>query len=281
MSGLSGWDGNFPKVMHFVDPKNCCAKPWRLLQNHPDYDAAKNHEDRAAALRLVQDLLSTPENKAQMKFLKDTYPGAVIASVHAIEAAGKNRIPQMLAEYIAKKTGLDAGDTIVQTNQVFRTASDAWYRFAFRPEFDGPVKKGGTYILVDDVFAFGGSFSELRRHIERNGGKVVQTAAMALGGHGDEIALSPAMRARLLDTCGEKPLSSFLKEFNLYDGNYRSLTQPEAYVLVKTPSLDEARNRIIAARQTGRPRNSQEAAQGRKAPGLDPLKPAHRQPRRR
>ncbi|MDR1909472.1 MAG: phosphoribosyltransferase [Spirochaetaceae bacterium] len=253
-----GWDENFPKVMRFVDLQNVCAKPWKLLFNHPDYDAAKNHEDRQAAARLVKSLLDTPDNIKQLKSLKTSFPDAIVVPVRAVEAGGKNRIPEMLAEYISKKTGLQVDTTIIQANQVFRTGSDPWHRFAFRPEFDGEVQNRRNYILVDDVFAFGGSFSELRRHIEKNGGKAVQTAAMALGGHGGEIALSSAMRVKLLDTHGEQPLSSFMKEIDLYEGNFNCLTQPEAYALAKTPSLNAARDQIFAARRTGRPRDSQE-----------------------
>jgi hypothetical protein len=45
----------------------------------------------------------------------------------------------------------------------------------------------------------------------------------------------------------------FLKEIDLYGGNYKALTNPEAYFLGNAPSLDEARDRILKARQEGRP----------------------------
>jgi len=185
------WDADFPPVMHFVDLENACAKPWKFLEAHPDYDEAKNHENRAAALRLVHDFLRTPENHAQLLTLKQKYSGAVIVPVRAIEAGGKNRIPEALAEYIGMNTGLEVDDGIVQTNRVHRTGTDEWHRFAFRPSFDGIVKSGQGYILVDDVFSLGGSFNELRRFIETNGGKAVHTIALATGRSGPEIALNP------------------------------------------------------------------------------------------
>ena len=198
MSGNDGgWDPNFPSVMHFVDLRNCCARPWKLMENHPDYEAAKKQENRVAALRLVHDLLKTPENQAQLKMLKQQYSGAIIVPVRAIEAGGKNRIPEMLAEYIGHKTGFEVNTDIVQTNRVYRTGSDEWHRFAFRPAFDGTVQNNRNYMLVDDVFAQGGSFNELRLFIERNGGKVVQTAAISLGGHGDKIAPEPQLMKSL------------------------------------------------------------------------------------
>jgi hypothetical protein len=65
-----GWPPDFPKVMRFVDLDDCSAKPWYILKEHPDYDAAKNHEDRFAAARLVHSFLKQPVNQKQMMSLK-------------------------------------------------------------------------------------------------------------------------------------------------------------------------------------------------------------------
>jgi len=278
MSYDSSWDADFPPVMHFVDLENVCAKPWKLLEDHPCYDDAKNNEDRIAALSLVHFFLNTPENLAQLRKLKQQYPDAVIVPVHAVEAKGKNRIPEILAEYIGKRTGLEINDSIIQTNRVHRTGKDEWHRFAFRPSYDGIVKSKQNYILVDDVFSNGGSFNELRLFIERKGGKVVQTIAMSLGGHGNKIAPEPMIIKALVDKYGQDALSLFLKEVRLYDGNYKALTNPEASALRRAPSLDEARDRIFAARQEGRtymgaksPRQDEY-----QTPRIDPLEQYHR-----
>jgi len=252
MSYDGSWDEDFPPVMHFVDLENCCAKPWKFLEAHPDYDSAKNKEDRVAAFRLVSDFLKTPENQKQLIMLKQKYLGAVIVPVRAIEAGGKNRIPEALAEYIGMNTGLDVDDNIIQSNRVHRTGTDEWHRFAFRPSYDGSVKRGQDYILVDDVFSLGGSFNELRRFIETNGGKVVHTIALATGRSGPEIALNQKTLKNLVDKYGSNKLESFLKEIDLYDGNYKTLTEPEARALRRAASLDEARARILTARCKGR-----------------------------
>jgi orotate phosphoribosyltransferase-like protein len=130
----------------------------------------------------------------------------------------------MLAGYISKKTGFEVDTSIVQTNRVHRTGTDEWYRFIFRPSFGGEVKNGRKYILVDDVFSFGGSFNELRRFIESNGGDVVQTIAMATGRSRNEISPRPETIKSLIDKYGPDTLSSFLKNVNLYDGNIKTLT---------------------------------------------------------
>jgi hypothetical protein len=265
--------------MHFVDLENFYAKPWKLMEAHPDYEAAKNNEDRAAALRLVHGFLGMPENQAQMRALKQKYPGAIVAPVRAVEAGGKNRIPEALAEYISKHAGFEVDLAIVQSNRVYRTGKDEWHRFAFRPAFDGEVKAGRKYILVDDVFSNGGSFSELRLFIEKKGGKVVQAIALSLGGHGDRIAPEPSILNPLVDKYGNDALSSFLQEVNLYDGNYRSLTNPEAFALRRAASLDDARDRILAARRQGRAHMVSGRNQ-KNEPPAPPITPQTQQPRR-
>jgi len=245
------WKAGFPSVMNFVDPENCCARPWKLLENHPCYNSAKTGDNLASALHMVYDLLNTPGNEKQLIALGKKYKGAVVVPVHAVEAGGENKIPEALAEYLSSRTRLDVDYNIVQTNRVHRTGSDLWHRFAFRPSFDGPVKSGCDYILVDDVFTHGGSFNELRLFIERNGGNVVQTAALSLGGHGNKIAPEPELMKSLIDKFSVEKLNLFLKEIDLYDGNCKTLTNPETFALGRAASLDEARDRILAAKQAG------------------------------
>jgi len=259
--------------MYFIDRDNCHATPWKLLEEHPDFDAAKNHEDLIAALSLVHNFLNTHENQAQLQLLKQSYPDAIIVPVHAIEAKGRNKIPGALAEYIGKCTGIEINDDIIQTNRVHRTGKDEWYRFAFRPSFNGEVKSGRNYIVVDDVFSNGGSFNELRLFIEKNGGKVVQAVVMSLGGHGDKIAPDPDIIKALVDKYGPDTLSLFLQEINLYGGNYKALTNPEAFALRRAPSLDKARDNILAARQAGRSRSGANISRqdGYQTPQIDPL----------
>jgi hypothetical protein len=255
--------------MHFIDVNNCDAMPWRALMYDPDYGAAKNHEDSTAALRLVRRILDRPENAAQMRSLKNKFPGAILVPIHAEEAGGRNRLPAALAAYLAKRTGLEVDTAIVQSTRAFHTGSSVWYRFASRPEFSGKVQAGRSCILLDDVCAMGGSLNELRLHIERNGGRVVQAACLALGGYGDELALRPDTLKKLLDKYTEKKLSSFLTEVHLYDGNFNCLTEPEARALGAALSLDAARDRILEAGQAGLHQTHGGYPQGR-----DALRPA-------
>jgi len=255
---FGSWDDGFPLVMHLIDLERVHPAPYRILQAHPDYNRAKYHEDRAAASRLVLYFLSLPENLQQLKYLERQYAGSIIVSVHAHEAFGKNRIPQILSTYIGNSIGLEVDNTIVQTNTVNHSRENEWHRFAFRPTFEGTVKAGQSYLLVDDIYSLGGTFNELRRFIETNNGKVLQTIALATGRSGPEIALSDKTLNALVDKYGKENLSSFLKENNLYEGNYKALTEPEARALRRAASLDQARDRILAARQEAYSRMGEE-----------------------
>lgn len=156
MNSFNGaWDPSFPCVMCFVGSGSAGPESWKLLHSHPDYDAAKNHEDLEAAKRLITYFLDTPENLAKLETLIQKFPSSIIVSVHAVEAKSKNYIPQILADYIGRLTGFEVDDNIIQTNRVYRTGTDEWHRFAFRPTFDGDVKSGHGYMLVDDVFSLG------------------------------------------------------------------------------------------------------------------------------
>jgi adenine/guanine phosphoribosyltransferase-like PRPP-binding protein len=242
------WPVHFPPVTHFIDERDN-PKPWRILSSHPDYEAAKNHEDLDAAQRLIRCFMDTPWAGECVQNIAREYPDAVITAIHALEKNGKNKIPVTLAHNIAEMTGLKEDDSIVQTNLVKRTGNDAIYRFAFRPRFDGQVQAGRNYILIDDVFSNGGSFSELRQYIQQQGGNVVHTAVMTTGGHGNIIALTPQTRLDLERKFGVTSLIDFCTEVGLYGGNYKALTEPEAFFLARSPSLDAARDRIAQARQ--------------------------------
>ena len=263
-----GWEERFPRVTRFFDRQNLYAVPSNLLKDRerfPDYHAAKREEDFPAAMRLVKKLLNTPENTVQLHGLKHRHPDAILAAVSAEEAGGKNKLPLALAEYIAKKTGFDVDMNIVQSNKVHHTGSDGWRRMAFRPEFDGEVKSGRRYILLDDVCAHGGTFSEMRYFIEKNGGRVVHTGVLALGGHGDRLASPPRLQRQLADKFGNENLKSFCKEYNLYEGNYKCFTEAEGRLIEHSQTLDRAGNRIAAARQKGLSRDGKDIVEGREA----------------
>jgi len=163
------------------------------MKSHADYKAAKAGDAKAAA-RLVRDMMAGEAQQDKIKALAEKHPGAVLAAVHAEERAGKNKIPQAIADYISEATGLEVDTGIVQSRKVGHAGQDAWHRLAFRAKFDGEVKPGREYILVDDVVTGGGTFGELRRYVESNGGKAVDMLCAGAAQFSTNIALSEKTR---------------------------------------------------------------------------------------
>lgn len=240
---VNAWPKDFPNVTSLTTISN--------MKNHPAYAAAKGG-DVDAAFELTRDLLGGKEQQRKIKELGQRYPGAAVVPVHAEERSGRNKIPEVLADYVADVAGLEADTEIVQSEKVGRTGSDAIYRLAFRPKFDGQVKKGQEYILVDDVVTGGGTLSELRYYIESKGGKVVHMMTAGAAQFSTNIALSDQTRLALEQKHGIIELRKFLKENNLYGGNHQALTESEARTLLAARSLDSARDRITAAKQESR-----------------------------
>jgi hypothetical protein len=232
------WPKDFPKVLQLTT----IAK----MKSHPDYTAAKAG-DMDAAFNLVDAILCGKEEKISALAIK--HPNAMMVNVHAEEASGKNKIPVAIARWISIITQMEIDKDIVQTIKAGRTGSGEWYRLAFRPQFAGKVQIGREYVLVDDVVARGGTFGELRYFIELNGGKVVHMVAGGAARYSVTIAMSESTRYALLQKYDIMALKTFLKEFDIYAGDYRYFTEAEARKLLGAGSLDAARNRIAEERQ--------------------------------
>ena len=236
------WPEDFPEVIKISKSEE--------MKAHTDYEMAKSG-NRDAAARLVLDILRDKVSLACIYKIAVKYPDAIIVPVHEEEQRGRNQIPRALADFIALYTGLEADTGIVQTKKIGRTGAGQWARMAFRPKFDGPVIPGRKYILVDDVITMGGTLSELRQHIETNGGKVVDIATLGAARNSTIIALNDKIKLELERRYGVDSLRKFLREAGLYGGNYEALTKSEARAILDAGTLDEAGNRIIAARQPG------------------------------
>ena len=225
--------GDFPKVVRNGDLGS--------LTNEPEYQAAKQG-DAEAALNLVERLISD-DTVAQLKTLiGDDKPR--IVPVLAVEAAGNNKIPAMMAVVLADRLGLEVETDIVQREKVARTGAGSDHRLAFNPTFEGEVIPGQKYIVVDDTLTMGGTIASLRGYIENNGGKVM--AASVMTAHEGALDLvKPKMLAGINEKHGPA-MDAFWKETFGY--GIDRLTQGEAGHLRAAPSVDAIRDRIAAAR---------------------------------
>lgn len=160
-----------------------------------DFSKAKGGNVRAA-VRLVKSVVK-PE---KVKQLARQFPGAIVVPVHAEEARGRNKLPMVYARMLSDGTGLKFDDGIVQSVRANHTGASKWHRFLTRAQFDGDVRRGAKYILVDDHITQGGTISELRHFIENKGGKVVAVTTLTAS-HGSTIL---PIREATLDKLREK-----------------------------------------------------------------------------
>lgn len=212
------------------------------LKKHPDYRAAKAG-DIQAAIRVVGSVI----NPAKIQALKKKHPDAIVVAPHAQEATGRNAIPEVLADAFGD-AGFEVDTSIVQANRAERTDKDSVLRLVLRPEFEGEVRPGRQYIIIDDAIGQGGTVSELRHFIENSGGEVVHVSALTAGIFGNKISVNQQTIASLQEKFGHEQLQSFLREFNVA-GRIEALTEKEGRFILRQVSLDSLRNRILKEAQ--------------------------------
>lgn len=239
------WPENFPKVMLQTTLANIRQK-WPEL-----HQRAKAGSD-GAALELVRNVLGEERvgNKANPKWeklrvLADAHPRAIVSYVHAEEATGRNKIPAAYAVMIEKITGLHAETRIVQAVRAHHTGANAVERMTRRAAFDGPVRRGAEYILVDDHVTQGGTLNELRKYIQSRGGKVVAVTTLTASQFSDTLPISRDAVLGLYTKFGNN-LDEELQKAGIANG-VAELTQSQARELLKLRA-DTLRDRLAQAR---------------------------------
>jgi len=207
--------------------------------NHPDYTAAKGG-DSVAALRLAKDLV-TPEIIEKVRAsIGGRKP--LIVPVLAIEESGRNRIPLAVAKALGKSLWLDVDAEIIQSVRAYRGGKTGLDRIFSQPTFDGQVKAGQSYFLVDDTLTQGGTFAALADHIRSSGGEVIGSLALT----GKQYSAKLNLSEDLLDQLRAK-FSDVEDDFRRATGyGFDYLTESEARTLVKFKPANTVRDRIIA-----------------------------------
>lgn len=229
------WSDEFPDVRIFI--------PESDLKSHVDYPAAKTGDAEAAG-RLVEELVTDDA----INELRRVLPAhAVLVSVHAVEAAGVNAIPEALVNLLALHLDLQVDASVVQTNVVNHTGADGFSRLARQALFSGEVQTGASYVIVDDFIGQGGTMANLRGYLHDQGARVV--AALALTGkpHSAKINLSPQRLGSLRSKHGQ--LEDWWRDS--FGFGFDALTESEARYLERTADADTIRDRIAASEQAG------------------------------
>ena len=248
------WPADFPAVLTQATLErlySAALGPTESLTDSgrsPVYDAAKAGD--SAAANLVVRAVIQPE---LVQTMAQAYPDAVVVSVHAEEAAGRNKLPQMYALAISDIGGLRIDDAIVQTNRTRHTGATARQRLSRSPTFFGPVQTGETYIIVDDVVTTGSSLAALRHYIEAAGGRVVLAttlaAARARWGHEPtRLAITVETVSSLEQKFDVVRLDAILRDHGTAPTS-RHLTEAQGRTLLGFGSIDAIRSCLASGRQ--------------------------------
>ena len=235
------WPDNFPDVVIHGD--------LQTRDKHPNLPMAKAG-NAGAALALVRDLL----NEAVIERIAATLQGRMpfVVPVTAIEVTGFNAIPDAMAQDLSERLRLPLfSGEIVQSNKVAHTRSNGWHRLVTPATFTGAVEAGADYLLVDDHVGFGGTFANLRGHIEAKGGHVLAMTALTETGGGKEIAVRAQTLSALYSRHGND-LDHFWR--TIFAHGLDCLTNIEAGYLCRVESLDAIRNRLAEAAEQARRR---------------------------
>ena len=248
------WPDGFPDVVAH------CEEVER--DSHPAYLPGKSG-DKAAAVQLAQDLVS----KAALETLRHIMQNrkAIIVPVTAIEGRGFNAIPDALAQEIASKLGLEkSSGEIVQSNTVHHTRAKGYQRLVTPAEFEGDVREGKLYIIVDDHVGFGGTIANLKGFIEGRGGLVVAATTLTKSPGSEKISPTADQLDTLRRIHGHALEVLWQDQFG---HGIDCLTRREAQLLCREKSFVAVTDRLaqgsIEARERGLEIQSLKPKQGR------------------
>lgn len=219
------WVEDFPKVMIHTST----AK----MKSSKYYEAAK-HGSYTDAKHLVNEVCK-PD---RIKQLAESYPDAIVVPV-ASKGDGHNQIPIAYADKLGE-AGLEVDHGIVITKKANHTQKSEMERLVSRNEFEGQVKAGKSYIIVDDVVTNGGSINGLRQYIESKGGNVVASSTLTAGKGSTQLAVTSETLNAAYEKHGKDRIDRFMSHLGIEDG-LESLTNREANLVrsMNSSTIDE------------------------------------------
>jgi len=230
------WE-SFPDCIIHADEKR--------VRGHASYHAAKTG-DSDAAFELARTFLND-HCLAQIKQLEKIKQDSItLVSAHALEREGVNAIPEAMAELLGEHLGWDVEHQVVQTNIVSHTKADGFSRLAKQAAFEGDVESGQNYLLVDDFIGQGGTLANLRGWILHSGGQVVGATVLTGKPYSAKLSVEISQIHELEQKHGEDLRQWWRNRFGF---DYDCLTSSEARYLIRTPSADRIRDRIVTAVQ--------------------------------
>lgn len=235
-----------------------------------DFHAAKVDGDASAAFRLMETEpfreAAGLRNAGLLRLVSGGSHTRLIAATPATTAPG-NLIAIAYATSIATNYGLPL-DFTRKLNVAKHTGATSLTRFVRRPDWDtSEVRTGARYILVDDVMTSGVSLAEMRSQVLAAGGMVCGVTTLAFTAITDKdrakimspfnLALRPATVRELSRRFGDDAMTDFFTRYRIYGGEWRAMTEGEAWLLRHYRSVSdfEAATKVATQASTENPDN--------------------------
>ena len=211
------------------------------VKQHIAYTAAKSGDSDAA-----NNLVCANINLKKVQQLADLLTGRrpLLVSAHAAEREGVNAIPEVFADVLGYNLNWPVDAGIVQANVVSHTGANGFWRLAKQAEFQGPVRKGCEYVLVDDFVGMGGTLANMKGYIESQGGVVLAAVSLTGKPHSAKLAPTPERLKELRVKHGTEFENWWVERF---DHPFDALTESEARYLTRTETAERIRDRIAGA----------------------------------
>lgn len=209
------------------------------LKKFPEYEAAKNGDFEKATL-LARKFISAEMANSIAVEVRNLH--SVLLPVVGFESVSSNCIPSACAVRISELTGIPFAEGVIRKTPDSRTSQDGVERIFNTPVFEGLVKKGVRYYLLDDTITQGGTLAALARYIDQNEGIV--TGAIALTGQQRSAILA------ITDATLETVLANFKDIENDFikttDRHFNQLTESEGRYLTQASLIQRFRDETTA-----------------------------------
>lgn len=219
------------------------------IADRPEYQSAKFEADVDAALKVVKKSLSNAYI-AQLQMMLNEMDAKGFKRpvlVAPFREDSKNVLARTTAAYLGDRLGLEVDTGIVQMPTAkgpfarSQKQKDTFERMLMPPSFGGTVIPGTPYIGVDDMFTTGGTLSELRSYIDKNGGRFISACALATkDGQNTRLNPLPQQINNVYDNLGSKLAKWITNHVGL---EIPTLTGPEATFLSSRRGIEEIRFR--------------------------------------
>lgn len=191
-------------------------------------------EAKHGDIQAASDVVNMCIKPCRMIELKRRYPHAVLLPIIT-----KNRLP----EAFATQFGMNVHTGVYELESQNRKTLTAMERLLHKPCFLGKINGGTDYIIVDDIVTQGGTISELRKYIIRNGGTV--SAVTALASSTDSRIIAPVDQDiySLIDKFTYTLLIDVLTKYNIADDVWE-LTRSQVRCLLRFEKTEHIINSI-------------------------------------